>query len=122
VKSFGGRLASNMKRCHADSLAAIALCLLVLSGCDAADTMSGFEHSTAVSTDLERSVGAKPFVGFNWNNGSLRQVTIPSERSLNGNRWKRSPNFHALRFRSTSAGATNDHRRIHHLAMTTWSH
>ena len=65
-----------------------ALCLLVLCSCDAADTMkSGFEHSTAVSTDLEKSVGAKSFVGFNWNNGSLTQVsitfeTIPRGKSL----------------------------------------
>ena len=56
------------------------LCRSLLYGCDAADTMkSGFEHSTAVSADLERSVGAKSFVGFNWNNGSLTHVTVTFE-------------------------------------------
>ena len=53
---------------------------LMLFGCDAVDTMkSGFEHATAVSTDLEKSIGVEPFVGFNWSNGSLAQVTITFE-------------------------------------------
>ena len=37
---------------------------------------SGFEHSQAVATDLEKSVGQKPFVGFNWRNGSLTNINV----------------------------------------------
>jgi major membrane immunogen (membrane-anchored lipoprotein) len=50
---------------------------LLLSGCDAFDTMKeGFAHSQAVSDQLEKSVGVKAFVGFNWNNGSLTSVSV----------------------------------------------
>jgi hypothetical protein len=68
-------------------LAFVAL-LAALAGCDAIDTVQkGFAHSQAVSAELEKSVGLKSSVGFNWNNGSLNSVTvtfegIPAERSL----------------------------------------
>lgn len=47
----------------------------------------GFEHSQAVSSDLEKSLGMKSFVGFNWHNGQLTSVTVnfeglPKGRSL----------------------------------------
>lgn len=60
---------------------------LVLAGCDAFSTFSeGLEQSQAVASELEKSVGSKPFVGFNWFNGSLTNVSvtfqgIPNEKS-----------------------------------------
>jgi hypothetical protein len=70
----------------------IALPLVFLSltiwGCDAVDSLKGgFQHSQAVSAELEKSLGVKPFVGFNWNNGLFTSVNvtfegIPKEKSL----------------------------------------
>lgn len=59
----------------------LASCLaLALSGCNAVDTMKeGFQHSQEVATDLEKAVGQKPFVGFNWSNGSLVNVSVTFE-------------------------------------------
>jgi hypothetical protein len=34
------------------------------------------QHSEAVATDLQQTVGTKPMVGFNWNNGSLTRVSV----------------------------------------------
>lgn len=49
----------------------------VLSGCGPIDSMKeGFAHSTAVSQALEKSLGTKSQVGFNWANGSLRSVSV----------------------------------------------
>jgi hypothetical protein len=63
------------------TLAATLPLILLLSGCDAIDTMKeGFAHSQAVSTQLEKTVGAKSFVGFNWNNGTLTSVTVTFEK------------------------------------------
>ena len=54
--------------------------VLALVSCGVVDSMkSGFAHSQEVATDLEKSVGAKPQVGFNWVNGSLIQVTLNFE-------------------------------------------
>ena len=54
-----------------------ALCVLILYGCDAVDSMrEGFEHAQAVSAELEKSVGVKPFIAFKWHNGSLVSVNI----------------------------------------------
>lgn len=51
-----------------------------LTGCDAVDSLRhGLEHAQAVSAELEQSLGIKPFVGFNWNNGYLTQVSITFE-------------------------------------------
>lgn len=51
-----------------------------LAGCGAVDSMTeGLRHSQEVASDLERSVGTKPFVGFNWSNGSLVNVTVNFE-------------------------------------------
>jgi hypothetical protein len=55
----------------------LALALVTLSGCGAVDTLKdGFAHSQAVSASLEKSLGAKSFVGFNWFNGTLNSVNI----------------------------------------------
>ncbi len=51
--------------------------LLLLAGCGAVDSMTdGFKHTQEVANDLENAVGSKPFVGFNWNNGSLTNVSV----------------------------------------------
>src|SRR5882672_3159762 len=68
--------------------AAVATLSLGLAACNAADAVKhGFEHSRAVSAQLEASVGMKSNVGFNWNNGALTAVTVhfdgmPENRSL----------------------------------------
>jgi hypothetical protein len=56
------------------------LSVLSLAGCDAMDTMTdGISHSQAVSEKLESSLGLKSHVGFQWNNGSLKSVTVTFE-------------------------------------------
>ncbi|MCW0380074.1 hypothetical protein NB697_002920 [Xanthomonas sacchari] len=51
--------------------------LLVLTACGAVDTVkNAYAHSREMAADLEKSVGSKPAVGFNWPNGSLVQVTV----------------------------------------------
>jgi hypothetical protein len=48
-----------------------------LAGCGVAEVISnGLAYSSAVETDLMQATGVKPQVGFNWNNGSLRSVTV----------------------------------------------
>jgi len=55
----------------------IGLCLALLAGCAPIDSLrEGFTHSQAVSARLEKSVGLKSFVGFNWNIGSLTTVNV----------------------------------------------
>jgi hypothetical protein len=50
---------------------------LMVVGCGAVDSMKeGFKHSQEVASDLEKSVGEPPFVGFNWMNGSLTNVSV----------------------------------------------
>lgn len=80
---------------------------LFLCSCDAINTLkNGFEHSQAVGVDLEKSIGLNPSVGFNWNNGSLTDVSvtfvgIPKDKSSKeiyelakrsiGNQFKQQP-------------------------------
>ena len=65
----------------------LLLLALLLTACDAVDTMTeGLAHSQEVASDLERSVGIKPLVGFNWSNGLLTNINItfehiPTEKS-----------------------------------------
>ncbi len=48
-----------------------------LAGCNAVDTVTeGFRHAQEVAGDLEKSVGDRPLVGFNWSNGSLANVSV----------------------------------------------
>ncbi len=55
----------------------VMLVIALLSGCGVYDTLNeGFSHSQEVAADLEGDVGVKPFVGFNWSNGSLANITI----------------------------------------------
>jgi len=56
---------------------AVLILAVGLASCDAIDTVKeGFGHARAVETDLEKSTGLKPAVGFNWNNGKLTQVSV----------------------------------------------
>jgi len=48
-----------------------------LAACGPIDSLKeGYAHSQAVSTALEKSLGVKPFVGFNWHNGALTSVNV----------------------------------------------
>jgi hypothetical protein len=48
-----------------------------LASCGMIDTLiEGWKHVKAVETDLEKSAGSRPEVGFNWSNGRLTQVTV----------------------------------------------
>jgi len=56
---------------------ALLLIALALAGCDAVNTVTeGAAHARAIESDLEKSTGMKPRVGFNWNNGRLTSVTV----------------------------------------------
>ncbi|MBV8659243.1 MAG: hypothetical protein JO142_15590 [Burkholderiales bacterium] len=58
-------------------LAILLAISLTLTACGPIDTLKeGFSHAEAVSAQLEKSFGSKPFVGFNWNNGTLTNVNI----------------------------------------------
>ena len=71
-----GRCSMNIRRALAILVSASSL-----AGCGAADLVSnGFSYMRAVETDLERSTGVKPKVGFNWSNGSFRSVTVTFPR------------------------------------------
>lgn len=67
----------------------IYVLLVVITGCGAVDSMTeGLKHSQEVADDMERSVGERPFVGFNWSNGFLTDVSVtfsvvPDEKSVN---------------------------------------
>jgi hypothetical protein len=50
---------------------------LLLSACGVLDLLTNdIEHSQAVTVDLEKIIGKKPFVGFNWSNGSLTNISV----------------------------------------------
>lgn len=58
-------------------LASALLIALTLAACDAVNTVTeGSAHANAVASDLEKTTGAKPQVGFNWHNGRLTSVTV----------------------------------------------
>jgi len=77
-----------MRRLITTAIAATLLSMGALVACDAWDSLRhGFEHSQAVSADLEKSLGMKSSVGFNWHNGQLTSVTVnfeglPKDRPL----------------------------------------
>jgi hypothetical protein len=59
-----------------EKIAALAL-LSMMAGCGPIDSLKeGFAHSQAVSAELEKSLGLKSLVGFNWHNGSLTSVNV----------------------------------------------
>ena len=58
-------------------LLSLIMLLATITACNAVDTVKdGFAHSQAVSDNLEKAIGLRPFVGFNWNNGSLTSVSV----------------------------------------------
>jgi hypothetical protein len=58
-------------------IVATLLIALTLTACDAVNTVTeGAAHARAVESDLEKTTGVKPRVGFNWNNGRLTSVTV----------------------------------------------
>src|SRR5262249_15994898 len=55
--------------------------VLSLAACDMLGTLTdGWKYAKAVESDLERSIGMKPEVGFNWHNGRLETVTVTFPR------------------------------------------
>jgi hypothetical protein len=56
----------------------LALCIaLALAGCDATSSFTNaMAQSTDAATSIEKLVGVKPDVGFNYHNGSLAVVTV----------------------------------------------
>jgi hypothetical protein len=55
---------------------ALALAL-VLPACDmVGNVKDAFAHSQAAASSIEKAVGKKPEVGFNYNNGAFTQVTV----------------------------------------------
>jgi hypothetical protein len=66
------------------SMIRIAILLAVAAGlaaCDLVGTLThGISYARAVEGDLESATGIRPQVGFNWHNGSLRQVTVTFPR------------------------------------------
>lgn len=67
---------------------AIAVVVLVawLAGCGQFGMLTdGIKYAHAVESDLEQMTGVKPQVGFNWNNGRLRSVTVTFPRIFNAN-------------------------------------
>ncbi|WAC43779.1 hypothetical protein OU997_16210 [Pseudomonas sp. SL4(2022)] len=66
----------------------IVLLVMLLAGCDVASSMKdGLKYSELSAKDLEKNIGIKPFVGFNWHNGTLTTVSvtfpsIPSSKQL----------------------------------------
>jgi len=62
------------------SFITIFIMLSLLSGCDAFDSMTeGYKHTQDIASDIEKAVGSKPFVSFNWHNGSLTNVSVTFE-------------------------------------------
>ncbi len=48
-----------------------------LPGCNPITAFTeGMKYMHAVEDDLQQEAGVKPQVGFNWNNGRLRSVTV----------------------------------------------
>jgi hypothetical protein len=66
-----------MTRVVCQRLFAVLALTYALAACDAVDSLQdGLKHAQAASTELEKSVGLKSFVGFNWTNGILNSVTV----------------------------------------------
>jgi hypothetical protein len=50
---------------------------LMLQACDmVSNVKDAFAHSQAAAASIEKAVGKRPEVGFNYNNGSFTQVTV----------------------------------------------
>jgi hypothetical protein len=52
-----------------------------MPGCDSIDSLNkGVEKAQNVSTDMKKEFGVEPYVGFNWQNGSLTNISIAFDR------------------------------------------
>ena len=59
------------------TLLSATILILALPGCDmVSQVKEGINQSTAAAEAIEKQIGAKPEVGFNYNNGSLTTVTV----------------------------------------------
>ena len=66
-------------------IAVLGVFAIGLCGCDVVSTVTeGFKEAKAVETDLQQATGMRPDVGFNWNNGTLVQVTVVFPRPYDG--------------------------------------
>lgn len=84
--------------------------IAALSGCSAVDTMKeGFTHAEEVSTDMEKAVGSRPFVGFNWSNGSLTSINITFDGIPEG---KSTPEIADLAKRSIASHFKQEPKRV----------
>ena len=95
---------------------------LGLSACDAISTLTdGFKYANAVESELEKSTGVRPDVGFNWKNGRLLSVTVifpklyetkplpelaDAVRASVGRQFTQRPNHIVLGFSLENSGAT----------------
>src|SRR5262249_42700720 len=62
-------------------VAALLAFAMGLVACDAISTLTEeMKFARAVEGELEQSIGLKPQVGFNWNNGRLLLVTVTFPR------------------------------------------
>lgn len=60
----------------------LALFALLLN-CGVYDTMAeGLEHSNNVATEIEEVIGSKPYVSFNWSNGSFASINVTFNNTL----------------------------------------
>ena len=65
---------------------AIVVLLVCLTGCGQFGVLTdGIKNAHAVEGHLEQMTGVKPQVGFNWNNGRLRSVSVTFPRIFNAN-------------------------------------
>lgn len=56
---------------------AVLVAASALVACDVASQIKdGLAHSSAASETIEKQVGKKPEIGFNYNNGSFSQATV----------------------------------------------
>ena len=77
LRNRAGNIACVLANLRLPRLLLPVLAAALLAGCGPLDTMKeGFAHSQAVSDRLEKSLGVKSFVGFNWNNGQLTSVSV----------------------------------------------
>jgi len=59
------------------SIVSAALLVVLLNGCDVAGQLKeGISQSSTAAETIEKKVGTKPSIGFNFYNGSLATVTV----------------------------------------------
>jgi hypothetical protein len=66
-----------MRLARLSSACALVAALWLFAGCDMVSQMQdGMTRSAAVAESIQRQVGKKPQVGFNFHNGSFTQATV----------------------------------------------